>query len=141
MNTKAQNLPLLLRHIHDTGGIDAVLALTKAFGGKRVFIPSRPVGVHHPLAIAGEKVAQMLVDEFGGEHVEFTAGRAYVRLLIARKVIAEKGSNNEIADAAGVSWRRAKQLRRMIRKGKTTPTQGRPRIRDDRQIDIEDLLK
>jgi hypothetical protein len=144
MKTKAQGLPDVLRRVHAIGGHEAVLKFAHAFGGRRFFVPVQPVSPGHPLAIAGKDVAAMLVEEFGGNHVEFPKGGAHIRLMIAREVIARKGSNNEIAQAAGVTWRWAKKLRRLARNPKGTPsprTVGRPRARDARQIDIDDLLR
>lgn len=141
MNTTAQHLPLLLRRAHAIGGMDAVLKLTAALGGRRIFIPSNPVGAGHPLAVAGAAVAKMLVEEFGGNHTDIPKGRAHIRLLVARDVIAAGGINNDIAEKADVTRARAKQLRRIVRKGKPPASAGRPRARDSRQMDIEDVLR
>jgi hypothetical protein len=141
MNTAAHQLPLLLRRVHAIGGMEAVLKLTEAVGGKRVFIPRTPVGPNHPLSVAGKAVAEMLIDEFGGGHEDIPTGRARIRLMIAMDVIARKGSNNEIAAAADITRFRAKQLRRIVRKGGTPASAGRPRKTDDRQLDIEAYLK
>lgn len=141
-NANAKTLPLILRRAHAVGGMAAVLALSQGVGGKRVFVPKRPVGKNHPLAVAGEKVAAMLVEEFGGTWTEFPKGRAYIRFMIASEVIARKGSNNEIAVAADVTRERAKQLRRLIKRNpKGYTAAGRPRLKDDRQVDIEDFLR
>jgi len=131
----------MLRRVHAIGGMDAVLKLSQSIGGKRIFIPKKPVAAGHPLAVAGDKVAAMLVDEFGGSHTDIPKGRAQIRLLIAHDVVEKGGSNNQIAEAADVTRARAKQLRRMVRKGKTPAPAGRPRARADSQLDIEEFLR
>ena len=142
MKPKLPPLPRILRRAHEIGGIDAVVKLSRALGGRYVAIPLNPVGANHPLSIAGEKVAQMLVEEFGGAHVEIPKGGAHLRVLIAAQVIERKGSNNDIAQEAGVTWRHAKKLRRIVRGGAKMPARtGRPVRRDPAQIDLEGILK
>jgi len=136
VNLPAQSLPHILRRIRDVGGMDAVLKLVKVFGGKRIFIPRYDVSAGHPLALAGTPVAKMLVDEFGGNHVDFPRGRAHIRLMIARDVHAEGGSTNDIAQAADISHQRAKQLRRMVRNKKQPASAGRPRKRNAHQREL-----
>jgi len=117
MNTKASSLPHLLSRVRAVGGMEAVVKLSEALGGQRVLVPRKPVAADHPLAVAGAKVAAMLIYEFGGCHTDIPKGKGHIRLLIARDVIASGGSNNEIAKAAGVTYGRAKQLRRLVRDG------------------------
>lgn len=130
-------LPELLAIAGKVGGVEAVRALAKAYGGKRTWIPKK-AGDHHPLVVAaGRKAANAIMRHYGGEQVQFPKGKA----ALTRLIIAEMAdlSANKIAAALGVTYRQAQRLKKQG--GNSGAPKPRKAAGDPRQLDIEDILK
>ncbi len=141
MKVATPDLPELLAVAFEAGGIAAVIGLSKAFGGKRVFIPKGARDDHPILIAAGDKGGRAVVQRFGGEQVQFPKGkRALTRLTVEAMKDAPA---NEIADALNVSYRHVGRLKAQQAKhgamGTAAPKSRR--VVDSRQIDMDDLLK
>lgn len=135
MSATLTALPRLLEIAGRAGGLDAVRGLSKAFGGKRAFIPKK-AGDNHPLVVAaGRKAANAVMREYGGEQVQFPKGkRALTRLVV--EAMADK-SANAVGMALGVTYRQAQRLKKQ---GGVEAPPRKPKG-DPRQIDIDDILK
>lgn len=146
MSRHAPALPHLLRVASDAAGIDAVVALSRALGGKRIYIP-KSAAPNDPLVLAaGQDAADAICRAIGGEHVEFPKGDAAVHYLIAEALVEKRMSANEMVAILKITYRHARRLRRQILRAKAGPRGHagpafvRQRVRDLRQIDIDDIL-
>jgi len=132
-------LPKTLAEIAEACGMDVAEALVEHFGGVRIWVPAKP-SADCPLAVIGEERLARLVSYLGGtglsvplELLTPASRRALIRELDAKglqqSVIARqlRCSQRIVRDEL---WRRGKPRSRAFLRRK-----------DDRQIDLEDLLK
>jgi hypothetical protein len=141
MTLKLPPLPELLRVACEAGGMEAVQALSEAFGGKQIYIPTRNCGDDHPLVqVAGRAVANAICDRWNTQNVEFPFGRGAVRTWLAASLVAEGASLNTMAGKLRISFREARRLKKRIERGGTLAHMAPGQKRDGRQIDIEDYL-
>jgi hypothetical protein len=139
-------LPEVLRPAFEVGGADAVLRLSKAFGGQRIHVPKAPSDSHPLVKAGGRAAAAAIASAYGGEQVEFPFGVRAVRLIIAAVEISGGASNNGLAKVLGISNREAKRLRARLKKGISRGTlKGLKAVRtpkrDPRQLDLVDMLR
>lgn len=146
MKRRSPSLPHILYAAAEAGGPEAVLKLAKAIGGRRFYIPSQPPPRNHPLVLAaGQKVADAVVKVAGGRLVDFPKGAHAVHTMMAAKIIADGGTNEDIRAATGITYRTAARLRAQLKqgldwgrlKGLKVERSGRG---DPRQIDIDEWL-
>lgn len=120
-------------------GTGVALALSRQFGGMRLYIP-QVWRADLDLNVLGTEPAQKLCRMFGPERVEipivpFTAdaiGR------FSASLAAQGLTSSEIARTLGVSWKRIQRAR--SRAGQPMPQEARAKAKDTRQIDILDWL-
>ncbi len=87
----------VLSEVAETAGATAALLLARCYGGLELYVPRR-VAAGHPLVEAvGREVANILVELYGGSHIEVPMGPE--------------------ADAG----RKRRQIVRLIEQGKTNP--------------------
>ncbi|MGH6887965.1 MAG: hypothetical protein ACREHF_02010 [Rhizomicrobium sp.] len=130
--------------VANAGGIEAAKKLVRHFGGRRIYVPSRPMADNHELVVAiGRRAAEVLQDEYGAESIVVPVGRD-LRLDIAADAIgqASGGKRHAIVKALGVSYSSAKRILRRLRSElpRDPAAPPIPRRKDARQIDLEDLL-
>jgi hypothetical protein len=141
MTAPLPRLPKLLAIALKAGGLDAVLKLARAFGGKQMTLPTR-CGDNHPLVVAvGRKVADAICGQAGGiGKFDFPRGtRSLQRLALDELLDRDPPATlNEIAEALGKSHRQAANLKRAREHGGTKPAAApQRRIVDPRQIDMD----
>lgn len=129
-------LPELLALAGEAGGIEAARGLAKAFGGKRIWIPKKASDGHPLVVAAGRKAANVVMQRYGGEQVQFPNGKRALNKLVVEKMADQ--STNMIAAALGLTYRQAHRLRKALGPAGQKP---RKRISDPRQLDIEDLIR
>jgi hypothetical protein len=144
MTIQLPPLPELLRVACEAGGMEAVQALSDAFGGKQMTLPRR-CGDDHPLVqVAGREVADAICVRFGGSgQIEFPRGVKALRMWLAADALINQGATlNRLVSLLHVSHREARRLKKKIAQGGAAVTDAsspRARKRDPRQIDIEDF--
>lgn len=135
-------LPEMLRVACRVGGMEAVRALSEAFGGRQIKIPKR-CGDDHPLVKAGGRaVADALCAQWGGEQLDFPRGGAALRMWVGATLLSEGKTLNDLVTELRISHRWAKKIKAAVERGTgSAPSKmGRKRAPGDpRQIDIEDL--
>lgn len=138
-------LPAMLQCTLDTGGMDAVIALTRGFGGKNLYIPRVPekAGDHHPLVAAvGRKTAEAIMRQFGGSHCEVPTTRG-IRQRLALALLSQGTARNQVVEKTGLCHRQVRRLDEYLTRGNARAfgTRRRGKPVDPRQIDIELFLK
>ena len=117
-------LPGVLAEIEDAAGIDAALALARAYGGQTVYVPARPKPEHWLVDTVGLEAAGKICDLYrvrdGGARLLIPLARP--SLLAA--ALARGASARDAAAAVGVHERTAFRMRRRMRR------------HDDRQADL-----
>lgn len=121
-------------------GVQAARDLVSQFGGTRLYVPKhwRPELAFN--AVIGESLGQQLCQLFGPERIEmpivaFTKAGA---VRIAQALHTEGRLHNEIARELGMSRR---NVTRLLSGAPAPLTRGRKRVRDERQVDLEELLR
>lgn len=137
MSAAPKDLPELLAVAFEAGGIDAVVGLAKAFGGKRMHIPKTVRDGHPILVAAGDKAGRAVVQAFAGCLVQFPKGKKAITRLVVESM--PDASTNALADALGVTYRHAGRLKKQAPATVAAPK--RPRNYDPRQLDIEEFAK
>jgi hypothetical protein len=129
------SLPKMLCEVARRFGNQKALLLASTFGGKPVHLPARP-RPDHPIAEAvGEDVLAFLIDEYGGaETVVIPIGATAKRQLrdcIFARMLRDKATNSEIAEACGMHIRNVFQLKAQMRLagGATGRASRRPKSR------------
>lgn len=139
-------LPALLQIAVNAGGMDAALGLVKRFGGQFVYIPRKARDTHPLVKAMGRKGADAIIHARGGEHCEIPTIRSLRRPLALALIAAGEMSNNQIAEATGLTNRDVRRMREWHRMGVAPGSMpAAPRVKrravDPRQIDIEHYLK
>jgi hypothetical protein len=113
----AAKFPRLLGIAYDEGGIDAVHKLVKAFGGRRMFIPSlEHLAPNHVLSVvAGRRVAEAICKAMGPAHTEFPKGHGVINLVLGARLFAEGKNYNQVQAALGITWDGARKLKKRIK--------------------------
>jgi hypothetical protein len=146
MNVADLKLPQLMAVACEAGGMDAVARLAQAFGGQRIYIPKETCPPNHPLVVvAGQDVADGLVEGFGGGLVEFPRGGVTLRLYLAAGLFAAGKSDNQVADALDITYRAARRLKKRL-KGRGALARALAELvpqnrKASAQIDLEDWLR
>jgi hypothetical protein len=145
MTLKLPPLPEMLRIACKVGGMDAVLALSEAFGGRQMKIPKPRCGDDHPLVqVAGRAVADAICNEWPGHQLEVPRGGAALRVWLAATLLAEGATLNQLVGELRISHRWARKLKRQVERGgaaaATVERAGRRAERDERQGDIEAFI-
>lgn len=80
-------LPGLLREIAELIGVPAALTLSRAYGGRRIYVPRRYDPDHPLVKLLGHAEAIKLIDNYGGmEHFDVPLASSLARELRNRAV-------------------------------------------------------
>lgn len=99
-------LPISVRDIAETLGIEVVIKLVQHFGGTRFMVPKK-LKPHHQINVLGEEKAQAFCDYLGGEQIEIPR-RLKKNPVTARQItdLEKQGLTRvQIARKLGVSLR------------------------------------
>ena len=115
MKNGAGDLAGVLAEVADALGEDKARVLAKAFGGRRLYVPSK-VQAEHPIALAlGHPAAEELVKMFRGKTIDVPLGpaSASARNAAAILTMAARGSDtHEIAKALCICARTVQRVKR-----------------------------
>ena len=103
-------------------GASAALALSRAVGGQRIYIP-REFKEDHRLFSLGPDICAWLSERLGGKTIEFPLGPAGRRDLEAKMIALLNGhglSANQVAEQVGVTVRTVYQHRRRLKNSPAT---------------------
>lgn len=127
-----------LRPIAEHISVAVAEAFVREFGGMRLLIPVN-WREDHILNALGEETARLVIAEFAGELITVPRSVATqaARIGRARQMRGTGATVNEIARALGLSHRAAQEHVA----GRAVSVQPRRRPKDERQIDIEDILR
>lgn len=89
--TEQTDLSPLLRQLADTVGVEGVLKLSRAFGGKRLYVPANPGPEHRLSKLLGHDRAIALAREFGSLRTENPVPRAFLffRRQVYRRMLED----------------------------------------------------
>jgi len=113
-------LPELLRIAAKAGGIDAIIAIIKARGGRWTSVPKRLSADHWLLKATSRDVADAIAREFGGQSMMIPNGRGLVPRAIAAKVLMSGGSFNDAVVASGLHYRTIQRIKDKLDAGLVT---------------------
>lgn len=109
MRHQSQTLKLIANII----GEEAMERLVEAFGGRcGVYIAKRARPETAVASVIGVELAQKLADQFGAGYVELPSG---MQGKVANLILAQTGTNSEIARRLGCSRRYVRQVRNKAR--------------------------
>lgn len=75
-------LPGILREMSELIGIPATMAIVRAYGGVRLYVPMKLTHNHPLIKLVGSANAEKLVDRFGGEaHFDIPMAEAALRQI------------------------------------------------------------
>lgn len=100
--TEQTDLSPLLRQLADTVGVESVLKLSRAFGGKRLYVPANPGPEHRLSKLLGHDRAIALAREFGGLRTENPVPRAFLffRRQVYRRMLEDLAAGETQAQVA-----------------------------------------
>lgn len=88
---EARYLPGVLQEIASLVGLAATLALVRAYGGTRMYVPKRFDPDHPITKIVGHEAAVKLVEAYGGlEHFDLPKGEIAVKAARDKQIRAER---------------------------------------------------
>lgn len=94
-------LPQSLQAMADVIGLDGVLALVKAFGGVRLYVPTRLPDEHILVELLGRGAAERLAAEYGGQpHFDIPRAEGLVRALRNRRILADRAAGRSLRELA-----------------------------------------
>lgn len=118
MSTRAARLPGVLAEIAAVAGDDAALAIARARGGTRVYIPPHPNSEHWMSRLVGEAAARAIADRLtmgaAGLRVDLPtgpAGKVNHQRAEADAMIRAGRSERDIALATGYTARTVRRRR------------------------------
>ena len=115
-----QRRTVALERLAECLGIERALVLVAFFSGSRTFyVPERYHADHLLERVVGEDGFLALIRDFGGETVSLPLANFQPEIRIGAVYRAKRSglSTQEIADELAISWRRVRQIERLIESG------------------------
>jgi DNA-binding NarL/FixJ family response regulator len=116
--------PGILAQVAAAAGDEAALALMRARGGMRCYIPARARAGHWMTELLGEQAAAAICKEIGGGEVEIPVGSSMSAADKRRRIasLLERGwPVDRVAHAVGVDRSTVKRHKRRLREARRGP--------------------
>jgi hypothetical protein len=115
-----QRRTVALERLAECLGLERALVLTAFFSGRPTFYVPEKFHQGHLLGrVVGEDGFLALIRDFGGETVELPQAnfQPEIRLGLVYRGMKAGQTTHQIADQIGISWRRVRQIERLIESG------------------------
>lgn len=120
-------LPQSLQAMAQIIGLQGVLALVRAYGGVRLYVPTRLPDDHVLIDLLGRPAAEMLAAEYGGQpHFDIPRAEGLVRALRNRRIQADRAAGLSVRDLALKHQLTERQVAKILGPGAA----------DDGQVDL-----
>jgi hypothetical protein len=94
-------LPQSLQTMAEIVGMSGVLALVRAFGGVRLYVPSRLPDDHILIELLGRPAAERLAAEYGGQpHFDIPRAEGLLRAVRNRQIQADRAAGLSVRELA-----------------------------------------